>query len=82
MCITSPVKFLYEAKPFIITIETKNEMKFRGKLVFLENNMNCFLENSMIQEKNGKIRNSRKIFIRGSEIKLVVLPEILKNLPL
>jgi small nuclear ribonucleoprotein D3 len=80
MFCTTPLKFLHEAKPFIVTIETKNGLKFRGKLVNIENNLNCFLENTFIQEKNGKIRNCLHIYIRGSEINMIILPEILKSI--
>ena len=82
MCFTIPIKFIYEAKPYIVTIETKNDLKIRGKLIYVEHNMNCFLENTFVQEKNGKVRNCRRIFIRGSEIKIIIFPEILKNISL
>lgn len=76
-----PKNLINEAKPFVVTIETKNGEKYRGKLYEAEDNMNIFLKNVVCQEKKGKIRKCEYIFLRGNNIKMIILPEILKELP-
>ena len=77
-----PKKILDEAKPFVVTVETKSGEKYRGKLIEIEHNMNIFLTNVIWQENGGKIQKCSSIFLRGNNIKLIILPEILKETPL
>ena len=37
-----PIKLLFECKPYVITIETKNGDRYRGNLKFIEENMIFF----------------------------------------
>ena len=46
---------LKETKPFLISIETKGRKIFRGNLTFIEENMNCILENTILIDQDGKL---------------------------
>ena len=80
MFLSLPLHLLFEARPFVVTIESKMGEKYRGKLVQVENNMNCYLENAVFC-KNGKSRNRNFVFIRGNTIKTIYLPDILRDVP-
>jgi len=77
-----PSKFLTEAKPFVISLETKTGEKYRGKLFEVGENMNILLKKALCHEKNGKIRKCDFIFIRGNNVKVIILPEILMKVPI
>nr|UXY87154.1 small nuclear ribonucleoprotein Sm D3 [Cryptomonas sp.] len=77
-----PIKLLFETKPYIVTIETKNGSKYRGSLRSIEENMNCHLENVSLLNSKNKNEKFNSVFIRGSSILLILLPDILKEAPL
>lgn len=77
-----PLKLLFETKPLIINIETKSGEKYRGKLLGVDDNMNCYLENVSFQKRNGPMKKNFKIFLRGNNIKMIFFPDILKEAPL
>ncbi|AFP65256.1 small nuclear ribonucleoprotein Sm D3 (nucleomorph) [Chroomonas mesostigmatica CCMP1168] len=76
-----PLQLIFEARPFVVTIESKMGEKYRGKLVQVENNMNCYLENAIFR-KNGKSKFRNFVFIRGNNVKTIYLPDILREVPL
>jgi small nuclear ribonucleoprotein D3 len=75
------LKILKDSKPFLISIETKGNKIFRGNLIFVEENMNCMLENTISIDPNGKISKFKSVFLRGSNIKLFIIPDSLKQVP-
>lgn len=75
------LKILKDSKPYLISIETKGNKIFRGNLIFIEENMNCMLENTISIDSTGKISKFRSIFLRGSNIKLFIIPDTLKDVP-
>lgn len=77
-----PLQLLLECKPYIITVETKNGNIYRGKLKHIENNMNFYLENVVLLNNQKKIKRINYLFLRGSSISIVLLPDILKEIPL
>jgi small nuclear ribonucleoprotein D3 len=77
-----PIKLLFESKPYVITIETKNGDRYRGNLKFIEENMNCYLENAILLKSNRKLKKFNSVFLRGSSTMLILLPEILKEIPM
>jgi small nuclear ribonucleoprotein D3 len=72
---------LKETKPFLISIETKGKRIFRGNLTFIEENMNCILENTILIDQDGKLSKFKSVFLRGSNIKLFILPDVLGGTP-
>lgn len=74
-------KILKDTKPFLISVETKENKIFRGNLIFVEENMNCLLENTILIDRNGKISKFKSVFLRGSSVKMFVIPDILGLIP-
>lgn len=78
-----PVKLLNEAQGHIISIELKTGDTYRGKLLENEDNMNLSLYNVTITKgRTGQTSYMNQVFVRGSMIRLVMVPEILKNAPM
>ncbi|ODV98618.1 hypothetical protein PACTADRAFT_48339 [Pachysolen tannophilus NRRL Y-2460] len=77
-----PVKLLYESQGHVVSIELNNGNIYRGKLIDCEDNMNLSLKNIVLTESNGNISHLDHCFIRGSMIKFISIPEILKNAPM
>ena len=75
------LKILKDSKPFLISIETKGNKTFRGNLIFVEENMNCILENTILIDPNGKISKFKSVFLRGSNIKIFIIPDSLESVP-
>ena len=82
MTIGVPVKILHEAEGHIVTIETISGEVYRGKLLEAEDNMNCQMVNITMTARDGRISQLEQIFIRGSKIRFVILPDMLKNAPM
>ncbi len=72
---------LKETKPFLISIETKGRKIFRGNLTFIEENMNCILENTILIDQDGKLSKFKSVFLRGSNIKVFIIPDVLGGTP-
>lgn len=77
-----PIKVLHEAEGHIITLETMTGEVYRGKLLEAEDNMNCQLINITMTARDGRVSQLEQIFIRGSKIRFVILPDMLKNAPM
>uniref|UniRef100_A0A7S3B4W5 Small nuclear ribonucleoprotein Sm D3 n=1 Tax=Haptolina ericina TaxID=156174 RepID=A0A7S3B4W5_9EUKA len=76
-----PIKVLHDAEGHTVTIELKNGEVFRGKLDEAEDNMNCHLSNCTKTAKDGRVNTLANVFLRGSHVRFMVLPDILKNAP-
>ncbi|CAD7938223.1 unnamed protein product [Amoebophrya sp. A25] len=76
---TIPIKLLFEAIPHPVTVELKNGDKYRGKLVHCEESMNCLLENVTKTLKTGEVSTLEQVHLRGSQVRLFTLPELLKH---
>ncbi|CAK9441764.1 uncharacterized protein LODBEIA_P56320 [Lodderomyces beijingensis] len=78
-----PVRLLNEAQGHIISIELNNGDTYRGKLLENEDNMNSSLFDVTITSgKNGSVKHMEQVFIRGSMIRFISVPNILKNAPM
>jgi len=82
MSIGVPIKVLHEAEGHIITMETIMGEVFRGKLVEAEDNMNCLMANITITYRDGRTAHLEQVYIRGSKIRFVILPDMIKNAPM
>lgn len=76
-----PVKLLFEAEGMKITVEMKNGEIYRGLLVGAEDTMNVSLSEVLRTAKNGQISKLPSVYLRGSSIRFVVLPNVLKSAP-
>merc|ERR1711998_684438 len=71
-----PIKLLHESEKHTISLELKNKIIIKGELYNSEDNMNLHLKKAV------NTQNTNDIFIRGNQIKLIVIPTILKNAPM
>uniref|UniRef100_A0A6B2LSD4 Small nuclear ribonucleoprotein Sm D3 n=1 Tax=Arcella intermedia TaxID=1963864 RepID=A0A6B2LSD4_9EUKA len=82
MSIGVPIKVLHEAEGHIITIELKSGEVYRGKLEEAEDNMNCTLTSITMTSRDGSTQPLENAFVRGSHIRFVIIPDMLKNAPM
>jgi len=77
-----PVKLLHEAEGHTVTVETLTGETYRGFLSESEDNMNCKINNLTLTHRDGKTTALEQVFLRGSKIRFMVLPDMLKNAPM
>ncbi|KAG6505681.1 hypothetical protein ZIOFF_038046 [Zingiber officinale] len=77
-----PVKLLHEAAGHIVTVELKSGELYRGTMIECEDNWNCQLESITYTAKDGKVSQLEHVFIRGSKVRFMVIPDMLKNAPM
>merc|ERR1711890_102701 len=82
MSIGVPIKVLHEAEGHIITCETITGEVYRGKLIEAEDNMNCQMTAVQVTYRDGRVGQLENIYIRGSKIRFLILPDMLKNAPM
>ncbi|XP_066153858.1 small nuclear ribonucleoprotein Sm D3 [Euwallacea fornicatus] len=82
MSIGVPIKVLHEAEGHIITCETVSGEVYRGKLVEAEDNMNCQMSQVTITYRDGRAAQLENVYIRGSKVRFLILPDMLKNAPM
>ncbi|MES1919848.1 small nuclear ribonucleoprotein Sm D3 [Bonamia ostreae] len=76
-----PIKILHEAEGYIATVEMKTYECYRGQLSNVEDCMNIELINVTYTAHDGQVKKRSKVYIRGSFIKLIIIPDMLKNAP-
>jgi len=74
-----PIKLLHECCGHIVSIELTSATTLRGRLADAEDNMNCHLTNVTVTSPSGQSSHSESTFIRGSQIRLIVLPDMLRH---
>jgi len=82
MSIGVPIKILHEAEGHIVTCETNSGEVYRGKLVEAEDNMNCQFASVNVTYRDGRTADLENVYIRGSKIRFMILPDMLKNAPM
>jgi small nuclear ribonucleoprotein D3 len=82
MSIGVPIKLLHEAEGHIVTIELKTGELYRGTLVESEDNMNCQMSKITVTTRDGRQHALEQVYIRGSKIRFMILPDMLKNAPM
>lgn len=82
MSIGVPIKVLHEAEGHIITCETITGEVYRGKLIEAEDNMNCQMTVVSVTYRDGRVATLENVYIRGSKIRFLILPDMLKNAPM
>lgn len=82
MSIGIPIKLLHESKGHTVTIEIKTGEVFRGTLDDAEDNMNCKMKEITLTSKDGSTHPLEQAYIRGSHIRFVILPNVLRNAPM
>jgi len=82
MSIGVPIKILHEAEGHVITLETSTGEVYRGKLVEAEDNMNCQMADIAVTYRDGRVVQLENVYIRGSKVRFMILPDMLKNAPM
>ena len=59
----------------------KNGEIYRGLLVSAEETMNMSLSEVLRTARNGQITKLLNVYLRGSSVRFIALPELLKNAP-
>jgi LSM domain len=59
----------------------KNGEIYRGLLVSAEETMNMSLAEVLRTARNGQITKLQSVYLRGSSVRFIALPELLKNAP-
>jgi small nuclear ribonucleoprotein D3 len=77
-----PIKLLYEAEGMKITAEMKNGEIYRGLLLGAEDTMNVSLSDVLRTARNGQISKLPNVYLRGSSIRFIALPDLLKSAPM
>ena len=77
-----PITLLHEGEGHVVTVELKNGETYRGLLSEAEDTMNCQLKDVTMTARDGRVTRLEQVFLRGGQIKFIVLPEMLKNAPI
>ncbi|RHY47083.1 hypothetical protein DYB30_007325 [Aphanomyces astaci] len=77
-----PLSLLHEGEGHAITLELKNGEIYRGHLVESEDSMNCQLKQVTLTGRDGQISRLEQVYVRGSQVKLFILPDMLQKSPL
>jgi small nuclear ribonucleoprotein D3 len=77
-----PIKLLYEAEGMKISVEMKSGEIYRGLLLGAEDSMNVSLSDVLRTARNGKISKLPNVYLRGSSIRFIALPDLLKSAPI
>jgi len=80
--ISPAIKLLHESEKHTITIIVVNEDTVTGELTNSEDSWNILIKDATIKTKSGYKYKCEKIFIRGSHVMILTLPDILKNSPM
>jgi small nuclear ribonucleoprotein D3 len=77
-----PITVLHEAEGHAITVELKTGELYRGHLDAAEDTMNLQLSKVVLTAVDGKVTRLEHVYLRGSHIRFIVLPDILKQAPI
>ena len=63
-------------------IELKTGETYRGQLVETEDNWNCQMTDLTHVGRDGKESRMEHVYIRGSKVSMVIVPDMLKHAPM
>ncbi|KAL0230770.1 hypothetical protein PCE1_004325 [Barthelona sp. PCE] len=76
-----PLMLLFETEGFEVFIELNNNESYRGVVARVQDNMNVVLKDPVHTLIDGSKEQLKSVFIRGSQIKFISIPEMLVNSP-
>ena len=82
MSIGVPIKLLHEVENHVVSIELKTGELFRGYLMDVEDTMNVRMDDVFVLTKEGKQYHLEQVYLRGSQIRFIVIPSFFKNAPM
>ena len=77
-----PIRLLHEAESHVITVELKNSEIYRGMLLRGQDNMNLEMTTVTHTARDGQVQKMEQVYIRGSQIRYIVVPDLLKKAPM
>mmetsp|Transcript_7854 Transcript_7854/g.12459 ORF Transcript_7854/g.12459 Transcript_7854/m.12459 type:complete len:171 (-) Transcript_7854:1144-1656(-) len=77
-----PIVVLHDAEGAVVEVETKTGELIRGLLFEAEDQMNLYIKNAVIRDTNGVKRKINQVYVRGTEIVFIILPDMLKHAPM
>lgn len=77
-----PIKLLHESAGHIITCELTNGCTYRGRLLDAEDSMNLQISHATCTARDGKLTQLEQVYIRGSHVRFIIVPDMLKNAPM
>mmetsp|Transcript_12196 Transcript_12196/g.12246 ORF Transcript_12196/g.12246 Transcript_12196/m.12246 type:complete len:95 (-) Transcript_12196:589-873(-) len=80
-----PIVLLHDAEGAVVTVELKSGEHVRGLLFEAEDQMNIYLKHAVISNPNfpgGKRRKVDQVYIRGSQIVFITIPDMLRHAPM
>lgn len=77
-----PIALLLEGINHTVTVEMKNGESYKGELKEAELNMNIQMSSVQHTARNGQKRKLEHIYLRGTNVKLIILPSFLKEAPI
>ncbi|KAK9236868.1 hypothetical protein V1525DRAFT_405603 [Lipomyces kononenkoae] len=77
-----PIKLLNESQGHIVTLELTSGQTYRGKLIEVEDNMNCQLRDITVTARDGRVSHLDQVYIRGSHVRFFIVPDMLRNAPM
>merc|ERR1712130_556471 len=77
-----PTASLHECPGSVITVELKTHEVYRGYLDDVEDNWNMHVTNITRTERDGRVTHLEHAYIRGSQIRFLIMPDMLKHAPL
>ena len=76
------VRLLHEAEGHAVTLELRSGELYRGQLAAVEDSMNVQLRGVTHTARDGRVSKLESVYIRGSQLRFAVLPDVLKAAPL
>eukprot|EP01064_Diplonema_japonicum_P003998 TRINITY_DN1264_c0_g1_i1.p1 TRINITY_DN1264_c0_g1~~TRINITY_DN1264_c0_g1_i1.p1 ORF type:complete len:106 (+),score=14.13 TRINITY_DN1264_c0_g1_i1:61-378(+) len=73
-----PIRVVQEAKGAVIALETMKGEVYRGLCMEVQESLNLRLSQVKYTKRNGASCDLEQVFIRGSQIKFLVLPDTLR----
>ena len=78
-----PIVLLHDAEGAVVTVETKRGELIRGLLFEAEDMMNLYIKKAVVLGPTpGAKRKVEQVYVRGTEIVFIVLPEMLRHAPM
>lgn len=76
-----PIILLHDAEGGYVTVELKNGYSYRGILDEAQDNFNCTIKKCTKIDPQGQEIQLEMAFVRGAQIKFIVVPEMLQMAP-
>lgn len=77
-----PIKLLHEAIGLVVTVELSTGQTFRGRLLEIEDSMNCLLTDVLVTQRDGSTSPLQNVYLRGAQVRFFIVPDNLRYAPM